>query len=37
MNNVEIKIESKKVECAEYKDIIFEEKKDGTKIYKKVP
>lgn len=32
-----VKFESKKVKCAEYDRITYEEKKDGTKIYKKIP
>ena len=34
--SITIKIESKKVECTEHR-IIYEEKEDGTKIYKIVP
>jgi hypothetical protein len=34
---ITIEIESKIVKCAEYDKITYEEKKDGTKIYKKVP
>ena len=32
-----VKFESKIVKCAEYDKITYEVKKDGTKIYKKVP
>ena len=35
--SITIKLSSKTVECAEYDGIIYDEKADGTKIYKIVP